>query len=94
MAPPQQVQMGAHIEVIQISLLNTGVYVGPINQELLKELGILMVKYGVRHVQAVLIPCLKEQVVRFEPIKKEETDEPEKEIPEEDQDIGRKGPKR
>jgi hypothetical protein len=69
------VKVGAHVEVIQISLMNTGLYLGSINPELIKEIGIVMVKYGVRHLEAVLIPCLQEQVVKFEAVKKDETDE-------------------
>jgi len=94
MVPPQQVKVGVHVEVIQISLLNTGLFLGSINPELVKELGVVMMKYGVRHIEAVLIPCLKEQVVKFEPLKKDEPDGQEKEEQEEDPDIGHKGPKR
>jgi hypothetical protein len=82
--------MGAHIEVIQITLLNTGFYTGSLNPELIKEFGMIMAKYGVRHVEVLLVPCKAEQVIRFEPIKKEDGKEKDEEKAAEEDDVLKK----
>jgi hypothetical protein len=92
LAPPQQVQIAAHVEVIQAAFLETGIYLGSFKPEFLKDLGLLMVKYKLRHIQAVLIPCAnkKEEVIRIEIDKKEDGTEKDEEKAAEEDDILKK----
>lgn len=67
MSPPKaQNKTPVHIEVIRITFLNTGLFMGSLTPQFMHDLGMLLGKYRVRHIEAVLIPCTTQHTVKFE----------------------------
>jgi len=71
MTPPVKQKVNVHVLPIRVSFLNTGLYVGSLNPEFLKELGTLMSKWNIMHLEAVLVPCLRDQKIEVT-VKEEE----------------------
>jgi len=70
---------GAHLYISQLKYGGFGQFIGSPPATFLQELGTIMSKHNVIHLEAIVVPCGKEVTITFQP-----EGDPDKESPDQD----------
>jgi len=69
--PGNRQKRNFHVVFIKFQFGHISIYQGPVPKGLQEDIGKVMAKHNLIRLEVMLVPCQAEQVIRFEPAKKE-----------------------